>query len=313
MGRSHSRGQVETRLAPASLAISSYFATKATVGTVPDPIRVTVSNGIELHYIARGQGAALVFLHGGMGDLDSWSPQLELFSQSFHVITYSRRYSFPNRNPLRSFHHCAFTEARDLVELLRTLRIESAHLVGTSYGAFVALALAIGHPQLARSLVLVEPPVHRWACASATGEVLYGDFIGDVWMPAARAFAAGLVMDAMRVLFEGMGGLGPFTALQPSHAARIIRNACSMEALVRSSDPFPDLPRAVVRMLEVPALLLRGEHTIELHKHVNDELASALPLADQFVISGAGHNSPRENPAEFNAVVSGFLALQHDR
>ena len=40
------------------------------------------------------------------------------------------------------------------------LRVTPAHLAGSSYGAYIALALAVEHPELVRSLVLsAEPPV----------------------------------------------------------------------------------------------------------------------------------------------------------
>ena len=281
--------------------------------TVSDPVRLLLGNGIELHYVARGCGEPLVLLHGGMGDLGSWAPQLDSLSRSHRVIAYSRRYSYPNRNAPGPADHSALTEAEDLARLLRALRLESAHFVGTSYGAFAALVFAIAHPRMVRSLVLAEPPLHQWARNSPAGETLYREFISTVWSPAAQAFGAGSATDAMRILFDGIGGRRLFDRLAPNLGAEIMRNACSMEALVRSSNPFPDLARSMVQNLDVPAMLLRGEHAIELHKRVNDELARALPNAQQFVIPRAGHSSPRENPVAFNALVSRFLAARRSR
>lgn len=278
-----------------------------------NPVRLLLGNGIELHYIARGHGETLVLLHGGMGDLGSWAPQLDALSRSYRVIAYSRRYSYPNRNAPDFLDHSALTEAADLAQLLQALRIESTHLVGTSYGAFAALVFAIGHPQMVRSLVLAEPPVHQWARNTPAGEALYCEFIGNVWMPAVQAFGAGLATNAMRTLFDGVGGQRLFDLLEPNQVREIMRNARSMEALVRSSNPFPDLARSMVHKLDVPTMLLRGEHAIELHRRVNDELARAMPNVQQLVIPSAGHGSPRENPSAFNALVSRFLATRRNR
>ena len=47
----------------------------------------------------------------------------------------------------------------DLRALITQLKATPAHLVGNSYGAYVALALAMDHPELVRGLALAEPPV----------------------------------------------------------------------------------------------------------------------------------------------------------
>jgi len=48
----------------------------------------------------------------------------------------------------------------DLVELIiKRLNLGPAHIIGHSYGAFIALYLAFEHPDLVKTLVLGEPPV----------------------------------------------------------------------------------------------------------------------------------------------------------
>lgn len=275
--------------------------------------RLRLADGVELHYIAQGQGEPLVLLHGGMGDFRSWGPQMEAFARSYRVISYSRRYSYPNGNALNTRNHSAFVEAEDLAALLRELRLTSVHFVGTSYGAFVALTYAVESPQTVRSLVLAEPPVLQWVRGSLGGEAVYLEFITNVWMPAMQAFENGLVRHAMRLLFDGIRGRPMFDMLTPDLVTDIMRNARSMQALALSSDPFPDLPKTRVRQLDVPTLLVSSEHAIEIHQLVNAELARVLPHAEQAVIPDAGHGSPCENPVAFNEVVLRFLAGQRQR
>jgi pimeloyl-ACP methyl ester carboxylesterase len=57
----------------------------------------------------------------------------------------------------------ALVEAEDLAAFMRALGLERSHVVGYSYGAFIALCLVLEHPELVRSLVFAEPPVLRWA------------------------------------------------------------------------------------------------------------------------------------------------------
>jgi pimeloyl-ACP methyl ester carboxylesterase len=86
-----------------------------------------------------------------------------------------------------------------------------------------------------------------------------------------------------------------------------MRNAAAMQALTRSSDPFPEFDRSTVARLTMPALLLQGEHTSTLHRQVMNELASVMRDAKRIEIPRAGHGSPSENPDAFNAAVVSFL------
>lgn len=275
-------------------------------GQVPQPIKVRV-RGLELHYIERGQGEPLILLHGGQGDYLSWAPQMNVFCQHYRVISYSRRYHYPNNNPLASNYHSAYTEADDLAAFIGRLGLERVHLVGTSIGAFTALVLAIKHPQIVRSLVLVEPPVHNWAKDDPNGRSLYREFMTAIWKPAEAAFKAGDDERAMRILVDGFAGAGRFDSLSPEGRAIAMRNSRFFKAATLSSDPFPHLSKDKVKALSIPVLIVTGENTIPLHRFVNEELARLLPKADRVTIPKAGHGSPRENPEAFNEAVISFL------
>ena len=65
--------------------------------------------------------------------------------------------------------------------------------------------LATQHPEMVRSLVLAEPPVHGWARDDPEGAALYGEFMANIWEPAAAAFKAGDDEGAMKALVDGFG------------------------------------------------------------------------------------------------------------
>ncbi len=286
--------------------LSALFCGMAT-GQSLRPTKVSV-NGVELHYVERGRGEPLILLHGGQGDYRSWAPQMEELSRSFRVISYSRRYNYPNDNPLTPSYRSAHTDAEDLASFIRHLKLGRVHLVGTSAGALAALVLATQHPGMVRSLVLAEPPVHGWAKDDPNGAVLYREFMVAIWEPAGAAFKSGDDEGAMRVLVDGFGGAGRFDRLTPEAKTVAMQNSRFFRAATASSDPFPDLSKETVRGLRVPVLIVTGENTISLHKFVNEELARLLPKARRVTIQGAGHGSARENPRAFNEAVLGFLS-----
>jgi pimeloyl-ACP methyl ester carboxylesterase len=291
----------------AFIAVIALVVCGHVVGQSISPTKIRVGD-VELHYIEQGQGEPLILLHGGQGDYRSWEPQIKVLSPRYRVISYSRRYHYPNNNPLTTTYHSAHTEAEDLAALIRRLGLGRVHLVGTSIGAFTALALAVKHPEMVRSLVLAEPPVHEWVRDSPGGAAAYKDFMVTIWEPAAEAFKRGDDQGAMRILVDGMGGKGRFDKLPPEGRAAAMQNSHFFKANTLSSDPFPNLSKDKVRRLRIPTLIITGENTIKIHKLVNEELARLLPKAEQAIIANAGHGSPRENPEGFNEAVLKFLA-----
>jgi pimeloyl-ACP methyl ester carboxylesterase len=274
------------------------------------PVRVQLCSGVDLHYVERGHGQPLLLLHGGMGDCGSWGAQISAFAKRYRVIAYSRRYSSPNSNPDPAAGHSAEIDADDLSAFVSLLQIGPAHVVATSYGALVALLHALRPPGQVLSLVLAEPPLHRWVCRTPAGASLYAAFMNDVWLPGAQAFMRGDDRRALQLLFDGMWGRPIFELLSPPRSQAALRNAGAMRALTQSLDPFPDIPRAAVARLAMPVLLLHGEQSSALHVCVIEELAAVLPRASRAVIARAGHGSPVENPQGFNDAVLRFLSAQ---
>jgi pimeloyl-ACP methyl ester carboxylesterase len=287
-----------------SAALATLFASTGAQTVEPTQIHV---NGVNLTYIEQGSGAAVVLLHGGMGDYSSWEPQLEPFARRFRVIAYSRRYSFPNDNPSAPRTYSLRTDVEDLDALIHELHLHDVRLVGQSAGAFVALAFSLKHPEMVHSLVLSEPPVHQLIRGTPDGEAAYQDFMTTVMVPATTYFRQNDVQHAMKIFVNGMAATNRFDSLSPEARAGAIRNARSIEALCLSSDPFPVLSSVELRRLRVPALVVTGENTIRIHKLVNAELVRLLPNVRTVTIARAGHGSPRENPLAFNEEVLGFL------
>ncbi len=291
----------------ALLPLLSLLLCGQAIGQSVQPTKIRVG-GVELHYIEQGQGESLILLHGGQGDYRSWEPQMKVLFPQFRVISYSRRYNYPNNNPLTAEYQSAFTEADDLAALIRKLGLGRVHLIGTSIGAFTALVLAVKHPEMVRSLVLAEPPVHEWVRESPKGAAACKEFMNTIWEPATDAFKTGDNQVAMRILVDGFAGTGRFDKLSPESRAAVMQNSRFFQANTSSSDPFPNLSKVKVGRLRIPVLIITGENTIKIHKLVNAELARLLPKAEQAIIPKAGHGSPRENPKAFNEAMLKFLA-----
>ena len=193
-------------------------------------------NRVELHYLERGKGIPVVFVHGGLDDYRMWEAQIDPFAQNYRVIAYSRRYNYPNNNPYIRPDHSAIIEAADLAALIKRLKLGRVHVVGHSYGAFTALFLAVRHPELVRTLVLAEPPVLRWAQDKSEGTALFDEFMDNLWKPAGDAFRRGKKEQALRLTLNYFAGEGVFDQAPEVQRKYWLENLREWQALTTSRD-----------------------------------------------------------------------------
>lgn len=271
------------------------------------PVRTELPNGLEFHHVEAGAGQALVFLHGVLGDWRTWAPQWAAFVPQFRCISYSRRYNWPNRNSRPQPDHSAFVEADDLAGLMEQWCTGPAVLVGSSYGAYTALALAVRQPEKVRALVLLEPPMLRWADFSASGRTARANFERLVREPARHAFLAGDIHRGVQLLTGGIVGPHAMDRMPNGAMERRLQNAESIRMLTLSTDEFPMIEPAALQALNMPVLLMAGEETPTIHDEVFRNLCAAMPQARTTRIGSAGHGAARENPAEFNRLTRSFL------
>lgn len=269
--------------------------------------RTTLDNGLVFHHVAQGEGPPLIFLHGVLGDWRTWVPQWPAFVPHFHCISYSRRYSVPNPNRQASPDHSALQEAEDLEALMAQWQTGPSVLVGASYGAYTALALALRCPEKVRALVLVEPPLMWLADHDAEAHRVRHAFDQQRRLPAREAFEQGDDTRAVWLLTEGILGTGQMTAQSITAMERRLENVESLRRLTLSSNEFPALDTAQLAALEMPVLLVSGEDTPPIHDCIFRQACRVLRQAESHKVTDAGHGVARDQPDTFNALALDFL------
>ena len=99
-------------------------------------------NGARLWYEEAGAGAAVVLVHGGLGDARLWDPEFPGLAERFRTIRYDLRFYGRSTGPAAPFSH-----VDDLVGLLDELGVAQAALVGLSFGGLVAIDAALAAPE----------------------------------------------------------------------------------------------------------------------------------------------------------------------
>ena len=273
----------------------------------------TRANGTDLHFRLAGDSTAtpVVFVHGSTGNLDVWDAQLGAFVASHRVLVYSRRYHPPNAALDDGQVYTPALHARDLAALLDGLNLGPAHVVGSSYGAFTALALALERPELVRSLVLGEPPILPFLLRTPEGDSLRRAFESAALEPARAAFRRGDSVEAMRRFLDGVGGTpGRFDNLAPAARAQLLRHAFEMrrELLADPREYMPPVACRDLGRIATPVLLLKGERSPRMFHLITDELARCLVTETVTTVPGAGHAIHAGNASYYNQVVLQYLA-----
>jgi len=277
-------------------------------------------NGLRLAVAERGNAAPLLLIHGGVSDLRTWSDMQERLSGKFRTLAYSRRYARPNQAIAPDADDPMDPHVEDAVQLLQALEAAPAHIVGHSWGGFIALLLAIRHPDLVRRLILIEPPVltlltpvppptlHllRLALRFPRMALAIAHLGATGFAPAERAIRRGNDPAAIAAFGRGVLGRRYFDTLSPERLQQVRDNFAPDRAQILGSG-FPQLTKAEVQSVTAPVLLLGGADSPAVFKHLNNYLAGLLPRAQHRRISGASHIVHEDAPEQTAKEILRFL------
>ncbi len=266
------------------------------------------ANGTQLEYIERGEGDPVVLVHGTLGDYRSWGLQMDAFAETYRVIAYSRRYHYPNQCRGDEPDYSAALHADDLAAFISALGLESAHVVGTSYGAYTALLLAARHPERVRALVLGDPPVLPLLEQSPEGRALRDDFLASVWEPAGEMMERGKVESGVRIFVDGVVEEGTFDRFPPEVQDLILDNACEFQVETSSPDFWTPFTCEDAGQIATHTLLLTGDMSLEWLQLIVDELDRCMPNNECGTVPETTHEVTSDNPEAYNEIVLGFLA-----
>jgi pimeloyl-ACP methyl ester carboxylesterase len=264
-------------------------------------------DGAELSYLEVGEGDPVVMVHGSLDDFRTWSFQLGPFSSKYRVLAYSRRYHWPNEWSGDGSDYTAALHSKDLEALIGRLGLAPVHIIGASFGAYVACLFAARHPESVRSLVLAEPPLLPWLADSPEGTDLLADFLARAWFPSGQAFRRGPPEQGVEDFIRGVMGEDAFETLPPHAMQVMLDNAPEMKLETQGACYLTPFTCEEARRITAPALLLDGEFSPRLFYVIEDELERCIPECERRVISGVGHAMHAQDPEAYNAVVLDFL------
>ena len=252
-----------------------------------------------IHYERAGSGDSLVLIPGFASGAWSWFRQADL-AKNLQVITYDPRGI--GRPPESDGANLSIkTFAEDVLALLDALKIEKAHILGASFGGFVAQEFALRFPERLDKLIL--------ACTTAGGKnhvspdtEILRSFTRDPDRPLG---------EQIRHFFRPA-----FTEKLNAEHADTIEQVCRLreENEVSETTYFAQLQMAfsfdvedMISEIKHETLVITGDddNLVPMQNSIN--LAGKLPNAKLSIIENGSHMIFVENAGEFNRIVSDFV------
>ena len=267
--------------------------------------KLTTDDGVALHYEETGAGTPVVFVHEFGGDVRSWEQQIRYFSRLYRCIAYNARGYPPSDVPEDVKRYSQERARDDIRSVLDSLRIERAHVVGLSMGAFATLHFGLAYPQRALSITVAGG-------GYGSHPAQYKKFQDD-----SRANAELIKRDGM-AKFVATYGIGPqrvqlqnkdprafaeYLAQFHEHSGLGAANTllgvqCHRPALYDLVEPM--------KKVTVPTLIMSGDEE-EPSLEVSLLMKRCIPKAGLAVFPKSGHAINLEEPALFNRLLEDFF------
>ena len=265
-------------------------------------------DGVRLYYEEAGSGSAVVFVHEYAGDYRTWEAQMRFFARAHRCITYSQRGYPPSDVPGDGAQYSQDIARDDVLALMDALKIDKAHVVGHSMGAYTALHVGIKAPARCLSVTAAgcgwgsKPDAKEReamkAVAAETGKMFAEQGIEK----AAAAYADAPMRQALK--HKDQRGYAEFARMLGEHSAE--GHAQTMFNLQLKRPTLWDM-EADLRKFSAPLLIVVGDED-EPCLDGSVFLKRIVPTAGLLVMPRTGHNVPTEEPAAFNAALAELFA-----
>ena len=255
--------------------------------------------GVELHYEIHDAGVPLVLVHGSAVDGGTWDSVVPDLSSTYRVVTYDRRgYGQSTARPVRDHRR----HGADLVSLLRQVVAEPAHVVGWSSGGNVTLAVAAAHPELFRSVTVVEAPFHglRHMDRAVLGTLV------RLKAQQLRGRKTAALEEFLRFGSALRSGGNAYDLVDADLRAQLLRYPGQVLA---EWDPHPfgvmheHLRLRAVANIPVPLTWLLGGESSLWMAGLHDRVRAARPGMTTVVVPGASHLVHVDQPDAFVAAI----------
>jgi pimeloyl-ACP methyl ester carboxylesterase len=278
-------------------------------------------NGVSLAYAIEGEGEPIVLCHSNISDIRTWDALKPLLVKGGKkVITYARRFHWPNEPISNGQDDPWLQHVDDLAKIIESLCDGKAHVVGNSSAAFCGLLLAQKYPHLVKSLIIEEPPViplffpslpptfptvikNLFTYPSSTVSIL--KFGIKHLEPALAAFRKNEDKIGLQSFAKGVYARA-YSKITDAQFERMELNLKPHKAALLGSG-MPLFTPKDAQSIQCPTLILTSEMAADFHVNINKRLKNLIPNSVLRTIPQAGHFMHEDNPTETAKQILEFV------
>lgn len=266
-------------------------------------------NDLTVHYKLYGEGEpTFILLHGFGASLFSWREIVQPLSAYGTVIAYDRPAFGLTERPMEWEGANPYSQEAQielLIDLMNTLRIEKAILIGNSAGGTIAMLAALQHPERVQALILVDPAVYAGGGAPAWIRPLLNtpqmNHLGPLFARQIQTRGLEIVQmawhDPSKITDEIIEGYAKPLQAENWDKALWYLTVSSRESNLQNQ----------LQNFNMPVLIIAGDDDRIVPTEQSIRLASEIPNAQLVVIPQSGHVPHEEKPQEFMQAVISFL------
>jgi pimeloyl-ACP methyl ester carboxylesterase len=209
--------------------------------------------------------------------------------------------------------------AGDLEGIIQKVGAGAVDLVGHSYGGFISAFLAASHPELVKSLVLVEPAVStllvadQTSGAQALGLLLRSPSVAlsgrrfqtQSLAPSLKALERGDLERAVELNVDGVQDMKGAYRSFPEDARRMMLD--NVRTIAELKTKFPRFTAKEAGLISCPTLIVNGEESALYLRRIGELMEKGVPRARRMIVPRSRHFPHMENAQAFNEMVLGFL------
>ncbi len=254
-------------------------------------------NGAHIHFTdTGGDGEAIVFSHGLLFSGAMFDAQVAHFRDKYRCITFDHRGQ--GQSGVTDDGYDMDTLAEDAASLIKHLGVGPCHFVGLSMGGFVGMRLAARHPDLFRSLTLLDTSAEREPAENQPKYKLM-NFVArwiGLWAVIGRV---------MPILFGQTFLTDPARAAEKKAWARtIVGNHRIGITRAVSGVIHRDGCADLLDQIKMPVGIGVGAEDVATVPAKSEAIHKAIESSELTVFEGAGHSASIETPELVNALIT---------
>lgn len=254
------------------LLVSSFAQPlKINYGNNPAAGKFYSIRGMKMYCEIYGKGKPLLMIHGNGGNIKNFENNIEYFAKKYKVIIADSRAQGKSKDDADSLSFEMMAD--DEAELLDSLKIKAAYVIGWSDGGISALLLAMRHPK--KVIKLAASGANLWPDSTT--------IITSVWKKDKLAY---------ELLHN---------KIIASFAEKNLRKLFMLDWLQ------PHISPNSLEDIKCPSLIIGGDHDIITIEHTA-LIYENIRHAYLWIVPNSGHGTMIEHKDEFNKKVDGFFS-----